>query len=58
MYGAIKKVIRILSPSPAAPKCPISYLEVDDTDLQVYVAALFNCSFQTRINSCQRSGGV
>jgi hypothetical protein len=41
MYGAIKKAIRVLSCSPAAPKCPVSYLEADDTELQVYVAALF-----------------
>ena len=41
MYSAIKKGIRILSCNPASPKCPVSYLEADDADLQVYVAALF-----------------
>jgi len=41
IYGAIKKGIRILSCNPAAPKCPVSYLEANDADLQVYVAALF-----------------
>jgi hypothetical protein len=41
MYGAIKKGIGILSCNPAAQKCPVSYLEADDADLQVYVTALF-----------------
>jgi hypothetical protein len=41
MYGVIKKGIRILSCNPAAPKCPLSYLEANDADFQVYVVTLF-----------------
>jgi len=41
MYGALKKGMRHLSLMAGAPKCPASYLEADDAELEIYVTSLF-----------------
>jgi hypothetical protein len=40
MYGALKKGVRQISLTPGAPKCPASYLEADDAELESYVTSL------------------
>jgi hypothetical protein len=41
MYGALKKGMRHLSLRAGAPKCPASYLEADDSELEIYVTSPF-----------------
>ncbi len=58
MYGALKRGMRILSIAPGAPKCPTSYLEADDVELEMYVTSLFELLVSDKGKYQPKNSGV